>query len=261
MSCRVVMQVRFSTYTLAYYFKIGVLILNFTACGFLEDKTKGNEAMAATVQDTTAQNAPKDDYIVTPHVAHPQFKALSAAFETQEHRFEIDRCAFKYNGTSFFIGDTEEKIIEIFGEPNSKINTLKGESYVFEYKKLKVEIWFNNNNNTVKSIGLLMSNYEGHENTPYKVVTFRKTPYHLDMTLNEFLELSDLNHETNLGHTLHSFYIKNEKKCSSIPIKTSIGSTPSYNTIGGGHITMKGDFDTKYSKPIRNIGMSLIKNN
>ncbi len=239
---------------------LSTLVLNMLSCGFLEDKTKDNEAVAATVQDTTAQNAPADGYIVTPHVAHPKFKALSTAFETQEHRFEIDRCEFKYNGKSFFIGDTEEKIIEIFGIPESNKKSIKGNNSIFRYKKLNIELWFDSINNTIISLGLLINVYKKNP-PPYDIIKFRKTPYHLDMTLNEFIELNDLDHGTSLGHTLHSFYIKNEKKCSSLPIETSIGSRPIYHSIGGGHVTIRGEFNPKSTGPINILGVGLKTNN
>ncbi len=238
---------------------LSTLVLNMLSCGFLEDKTKDNEAMAVTVQDTTAQNAPADGYIVTPHVAHPKFKALSAAFETQEHRFEIDRCAFKYNGKSFFIGDTEEKIIKIFGKPDKKFLKPEKDRYFLKFSKLKLKLWFSKKSFKIISLSLNLNDDEMSEELPYKILKFRGVPYQLDMTLNEFIELSDLEHSETLDHTLYSFYIKNEKKCLSIPVKTSIASKPAYDAIGSGHITMRGDFDPKYSYPIEGFYITLRK--
>ncbi len=241
---------------------LSILVFNMLSCGFLEDKTKDNEAMAVTVQDTTAQNAPTDGYIVTPHVAHPKFKALSAAFEKQEHRFEIDRCEFKYNGESFFIGDTKEKIIEVFGKPDeAPIFTFDEEVYSLVYDKLKITLRFIAELNTLRSITIRMSNYKGHEDTPYKIIKFRKTPYHLDMNLNEFIELTDLEHGETLGHSLHSFSIINEIQCDNkFEINTSIGSTPIYHSIGGGHVTMRGEFNPNSTGPINILGVGLKTN-
>ncbi len=239
---------------------LSALALNMLSCGFLEDKTKDNEATAATVQDTTAQNAPKDGYIVTPYVAHPQFKALSAAFETQEHRFEIDRCAFKYNGKSFFIGDTEEKILKILGKPDEIIKNDINKNYHLEYIKFKIILKFNSKSKLLESLVMLFTYYSKSINTTYKIIKFRKTPYKLDMTLNEFIELCDLNHEKNLTHDISSFYIKNEKPCS-IETETSIGSTPNYHSISGGHVTMRGEFNPNSTGPINILGVGLKTNN
>ncbi len=241
------------------YLILSTLVLNMLSCGFLEDKTKDNEAMAVTVQDTTAQNVPTDGYIVTPHVAHPKFKALSAAFETQEHRFEIDRCEFKYNGKSFFFKETYDDIIKIFGKPNeAPIYTFDEELYSIKYKELKLTVVFTSGTNSFMALSLRVSDYKGHEDTPYKIVMFRKTPYHLDMTLNEFMELSDLQHGSTLKHDTAAFYIINEQICDSkLKTGTGIGSTPNYHSTGVGHVTIRGEFNPESTGPIKNFSIGL----
>ncbi len=237
---------------------LSALALNILSCGFLEDKTKGNEAMAATEQDTTAQNAPADGYIVTPHVAHPKFKALSAAFETQEHRFEIDRCEFKYNGKSFFIGDTEEKIIEIFGKPDETFMPTHKKVIYFDYKALHITIKIDYKTKKTLNYSHRFRDYKGKFKLPFDIVLFRKVPYQLDMTLNEFMELSDLQHGSTLKHDTAAFYIINEQICDSkLKTGTGIGSTPNYHSTGVGHVTIRGEFNPESTGPIKNFKIGL----
>ncbi len=219
------------------------LLLSLVSCGFLGNDSKAQEG-----------------YVVQPNYDHPKFKELDAAFAKQEHRFEIDRCEFTYNDQTFFIGDSYDKIIEIFGEPDEEpIYTFDKKSYSIEYKKLKLLFFFFANRSNLKTYSISISNYKGHKNTPYKIIKFRKVPYHLDMTLNEFINLSDLQHGENLDHDTSAFYIMNEPKCL-IPIDTEIGSTPGFESIGGGHMTMRGDFDPTTTKPIYSFVISLKEN-
>ena len=222
-------------------------------CSFFSEDSKAQNNMDTEASKPTAQTS-EDGYIVEPNYEHPKFKELDAAFAKQDHRFEIDRCEFKYNEQSFFIGDSEEKIISILGEPDTRFTkTLDGKSYNLNYKKLK--LWFVYADNKVESFVLRMSDYEGHKDTPYKIIKFRKVPYQLDMSLNEFIELSDLSHEKTLEHDTSAFYVKNEKECSSL-ISTEIGSTPNYHSTGGGHMTMRGAFNPKSTGTIRSFVIS-----
>ncbi len=220
------------------------LVLSLVSCGFLGNDSKAQEG-----------------YIVQPNYEHPKFKELDAAFAKQEHRFEIDRCEFKYNDQAFFIGDSYDKIIEIFGEPDNKITkTVTGEALILVYKKLKLTLQFATESKELKMLSMRMSDYEGHKDTPYKIIKFRKVPYQLDMTLNEFSELCDLEHEETLGHTSYTFYIKNEKKCDSRELKMTIGSTAYYDTNDlGGHMTTRGAFDPKSTGPIESLYVGLKK--
>ncbi len=85
---------------------ITTVILSMVSCSFFTNPFK-------------AQNT-EEGYVVQPNYDHPKFKALDVAFAKQEHRFEIDRCEFKYNNQTFFIGDSYDKIIEIFGKPDKE---------------------------------------------------------------------------------------------------------------------------------------------
>ncbi len=223
---------------------ICTLVLSLVSCGFLGNDSKAQEG-----------------YVVQPNYDHPKFKELDAAFAKQEHRFEIDRCEFTYNDQAFFIGDSYDKIIEIFGEPDKEpVYTFDKKSYSIKYKKLKLFFRFLPLENTLKSFTLRMSDYEGHKDTPYKIIKFRKVPYHLDMTLNEFIELSDLEHGENLRHSTTAFYIMNESKCD-LEITSSILSIPGFESIGGGHMTMRGDFDPTTTKPIESLSVRLQQKN
>lgn len=212
-------------------------------------------------------------YVVQPHYEHLTFKKLEAAFAKEEHRFEFDRCEFKYNDKSFFIGDSYEEIIAVFGEPDEPPTyTFDKKSYSIHYEKLKIHFWFPANKHQLDGFNMRMtSNYDrvissgnrnGHEDTPYTIIKFRKVPYHLDMTMNQFMKLSDLRHGSNLEHDHWSFYILNEEYCDT-PIETSIGSKPSYETSlsGFGHMTTTeiGDFEPEITYPIFSFSFSLIE--
>ncbi|WP_298956516.1 hypothetical protein [uncultured Nonlabens sp.] len=99
---------------------LSFLALSLTACNFLGDHSKAPEPMEETSKEQATQKEDAEAYVVQPNYDHPKFKELDAAFKKQKHRFEIDRCEFKYNDQSFFIGDSYDKIVEIFGEPNKE---------------------------------------------------------------------------------------------------------------------------------------------
>ncbi len=235
------------------------VVASMVSCGFLSNNTKKENNMDTSENNPTAQNPNTDTYIVKPNYEHPKFKALDEAFAKQEHRFEIDRCEFKYNDQAFFIGDTMEKIIEIFGEPDGrKIKSLDETATTFVYEQLKFRATFSTSNKTLKSYVQFLIDYGGHDGIPYNIIKFRKAPYQLDMKLNDFMELTDLQHDKSLGHDYSAFYIEGEKKCNENKnIGTEIASEPSFETtvIGGGHmiITEDGDFRPELTGPIERI--------
>ncbi len=231
------------------------MLLCLISCNFLSKETRAQEMEEQekqleqeTVDDYT------DNYTITPNYEHPKFKELSDAFAKQAHRFEIDACEFKYNGKSFFIGDSMEKIVEVFGEPDRKIETLDKSSLVCKYKLFKLSISFSTREKNIESFSIRMSDYRGNEDTVYRIIVFRGVPYQLDMTLNQFMELSDLNHDK-LRHNVAAFYIR-QKECAPSKeerIYTSIDSTPAYDSVGGGHLTLRGDFDPNVTGVIKSF--------
>jgi hypothetical protein len=231
------------------------LFLSLLSCGFFSEEAK--------VQKTT--EATKVPYIVQPNYEHPKFKQLETAFAKQEHRFEIDRCEFKYNDNSFFIGDAMEKIISVFGEPDGgRIKSKDGSVIFFFFEKIKLQLRFSTSTKKLKSYTQNLSDYSSHKDTPYKIIKLRKVPYQLDMDLNEFMELSDLEHDKNLGDRTTNFYIINEQKCSETNnLKVTIGSTPHYKSsvVGGGHMTttINGDFNPELTSVIEYISIYIKK--
>lgn len=149
------------------------------------------------------------------------------------------------------------QIVKIFGEPDDKIETLDKSSIVFDYDKLKLSISFHQENQGINGITLRMSDYKGHEDTLFKIIVFRGVPYQLDMNLNEFMELSDLNHDK-LRHSSHSFYFR-QKECAPSDeerIYTHIDSTPAYDSHGGGHLNLRGKFDPNVTGVIKGLNIS-----
>jgi hypothetical protein len=230
-----------------------IVAISMVSCGFFSEDEKAQKTTEAT----------KVPYIVQPNYEHPEFKTLDATFSKQEHRFEINRCEFKYNEQPFFIGDAMEKIISVFGEPDGgKIKSGDGSVIFFDYEKLKFHAKFSNTDKKLKSYKMYLSDYSGHKDTPYKIIKLRKIPYQLDMKLNEFMELSDLKHDKNLKHGSAAFYILNEKKCyETSNLELEIGSRPSYKStvIGGGHLTttIDGDFNPELTSQIERILISI----
>ena len=79
------------------------------------------------------------------------------------------------------------------------------------------------------------------------------------MTLNEFMQLSDLNHNK-LKHNSAAFYMR--KKCLSSKtscIYTSISAKPNFNntTIGSGHMTVTeiGEFNPEVTGNIERFSI------
>ncbi len=238
---------------------LSALALNMLSCGFLEDKTKDFNKNKATKSQPEVQknmNDYIDSYDIIPNMTHPKLKLLSSAFKKQEHRFEIDRCAFKYNGKSFFIGDTMEKIKSIFGAPDSPhVPTQNIKTVRIQYKELKILFKFSESDKKLKAFKISFTNQYDGLLPKFNIILFHNVPYALSMTLNEFMELSNLDHNK-LRHNIAAFYIR-QKKCfptnSEYTIYTSLDSEPIYNSVGGGHITMRGDFKPESSKLIESI--------
>ena len=146
-----------------------LVIVSLSSCGFL---TKKNTEEQEPPKEVEKAETPKtiddytDNYTITPNTAHPKFKSLMAEFKKQEHRFEINACEFKYNDQSFFIGDSEEKVLSIFGEPEGGIReTLYKKNIFYTYKSLKSIIIFSAEEKIIIDFDLRMSNYKGHKDT------------------------------------------------------------------------------------------------
>ncbi|WP_025743286.1 hypothetical protein [Aquimarina pacifica] len=227
-----------------------------------------------------------DDYKVTANTKHPKFKPLVNKFNQQKHRFEFDICEYKYNSNSFFFGDSPEKIISIFGKPDGKdertiynydkflrrkdSDTTK-KALHYEYKNLKLSISFkklHNKGYELSSLNIAMSkdDYQlaykyGKTQTLFDVVLFRKVPYQLNMTLNEFMELSNLSHKKlrRTGGFHRSFFMFQEEcpPTEETRIYTGIDSYASYETEGGGHMTWTGNFDPTKSSTIESLSFYL----
>ncbi|WP_298956515.1 hypothetical protein [uncultured Nonlabens sp.] len=238
---------------------LSFLLLNLTACNFLGDHSKAPEPMEETSKEQATQKEDAEAYVVQPNYDHPKFKELDAAFKKQKHRFEIDRCEFKYNDQSFFIGNSYDKIIEILGKPDKEpVLTLDKLYSSIRYNDLGITIWFSEPKKKVYEINFTFSDLMDGILVKYNIVKFRKTPYILETDLNQFIELCDLSHEGNLSHDKSSFYIENEKKCED-QAETFIGSRPHFENIGGGHMTITGSFDSKTTGPIRYISIEKQK--
>ncbi len=253
------------------HFLVVSICLAYYSCGFL-DNGKGGKEMSDIIEknrDGALKDSHQetqetiddytDTYTITPKYGDPKFKELITQFNKQEHRFEIDTCEFKYNDQSFFIGDSPEKIISIFGKPDGGIiETFNKSSNVYRYVKLKMSISFSSEFDYLTKISLGLQDYRGHDDTKFDVIIFRNIPYHLDMKLNDFLELSDLDH-TKLRRRSRSFFMF-QKECPPNDFQrifTSIGSEAAYESEGVGHLTYTGDFDPNTSSEIRSLSVSL----
>ncbi|MBU2998077.1 hypothetical protein KO500_16670 [Cellulophaga baltica] len=241
-----------------------VIIISLSACNFLSSNSRKK---AASTDDSKQLNSEEknivnnsDDLTITPKYDEPRYKELMTQFEKQEHRFEIDACEFKYNGKSFFIGDSYEKILSIFGGHEDELFLSKKHSKSsFNYDDIKLR--FRQSEPEKKLIVLdlaLDRRFTGDVAPPFEIILLRKIPYKLGNSLNEFMDLSDLNHDK-LKHTHHSFYFEQEK-CTPNKngrISTTVHSNPIYKNIGGGHMTIRGAFDPESTGPIRNLTVRL----
>ena len=101
----------------------------------------------------------------------------------------------------------------------------------------------------------------GKTKTLFDVILFRKVPYQLDMTLNEFMELSNLSHKKlrRTGGFHRSFFMFQEEcpPTEETRIYTAIDSYASYEIEGIGHMTWTGDFDPTESSPIESLSFYL----
>lgn len=194
-------------------------------------------------------------------------KKIVAIFGNPDEKNE--RTCYRIVGRPFGIchekGDNKE-MLQFKQEYGDSI--LSKKNYLtYEYKNLKIRLSFEGSNNKDYGldnfgIGLSKENlftYKfGESETLFNVILFRKIPYQLDMTLNQFMELSDLSH-SKLRRNHHSFYFFQEE-CSPYEdrrIYTSINSRAAYDTKGGGHMTWRGDFDPNTTYPIETLSFYL----
>ncbi|SDF00578.1 hypothetical protein [Cellulophaga baltica] len=240
------------------------LIISLTACNFLNSNLKEKDVSTDASKKSNAEEKnivnDSDDLTITPKYDDPRYKELMTQFEKQEHRFEIDVCEFKYNGKSFFIGDSYEKILSIFGEHKDELFLSKKHSKSsFNYDDIKVR--FRQSEPEKKLIVLdlaLDRRFTGDVAPPFEIILIRQIPYKLGNSLNEFMDLSDLNHDK-LKHTHHSFYLEPEK-CflnKNDKILTTVHSNPVYKNIGGGHMTIRGAFDPESTGPIKGLKVGI----
>ncbi len=254
------------------HFLVVSICLAHYSCGFL-DNGKGGKEMSDIIEknrdgalkDSHQETSEKiddytDTYTIMPKYGDPKFKELITQFNKQEHRFEIDTCEFKYNDQSFFIGDSPEKIISIFGEPDGGIIESIDKTVVsYVYQNLLLTIRFSIDENKMVYYLLRMRDNNGDKNKLYDIIKFRKIPYKMDMELNDFMILSNLTHSM-LKRTKSSFYMI-QKECSpkdNSRIKTVIGSYPAFESKGTGHLTYRGNFDPNTSDIIKAIDVSLV---
>lgn len=235
------------------YIRLAVVSLLLTSCILLEKKEVKEEVVTKkNINDYT------DKYTIVPKNNLLKFKELVANFEKQEHRFEIEKCQFKYNGQSFFIGDNSDKIIQIFGEPDNKIKSLDAEAITFFYKKLKIDFRFSLKESKLIHFWVHMSDYQDYEQAPYKVIKFRQIPYQVDMTLNQFMELSDLTHDKLRRSRFYFFMLQKECPPSKTErIYTYLDSEPIYSVEGSGRLTWIGDFEASESSVLKGIEVSV----
>ena len=242
-------------------FSLLSIVLCFISCNFSTKETNAQEMKKDDSIKTETIDDYTDDYTITPNIEHPKFKVLSEAFTKQKHRFEIDACEFKYNGQSFFIGDSMEKIVKIFGEPHEEMIETSDGNFNTTYLKNKVSLRFDSSKEKLISF-LLWLNITEATNDLFPIIFFRGVPHELNMSLNEFLELSDLNHDKLKRTTTNFFMLQREcPQSKSSRVYTSIDSSPSFDSKGGGHLTLRGSFDPNSSEVITSLYMRSMKIN
>ncbi len=254
------------------YFLITFLCITFGSCGFLdgakEEKEVSDAIERSNNKDVMKDNATNtqetiddytDTYTITPDYDSPRFKELITQFNKQEHRFEMDACEFRYNGQSFFIGDSVEKIKTIFGDPDGEvIMSLDKTMITFNYSNLGLKFRFSVKSKVLEVFLLKIRNIRENHVVPYDILMFREIPYQYEMKLNEFLELSDLDHDK-LRHSDSSFVIR-QKECSSVSnsrVANYILSKPIFKSKGIGHLNFTGDFDPTSSNKINGFEFSI----
>ncbi|TCI94794.1 hypothetical protein [Tenacibaculum sp. M341] len=191
---------------------------------------------------------------------------ITAIFGEPDERRESTRYEF---GDSYrYINKDETKRLEELKQTYGDSLFLKEHSLRFEYTSLKIDVSFKrlpNKEYQLRSFSIAMSEEDRFYKSKYKeaktlfdVIVFRGVPYQLDMTLNEFMELSDLSHYE-LRRRSRSFFMF-QKECPPTKdsrIYTSINSRAVYKVEGGGHLTWTGDFDPHTTYPIK--GLSFYK--
>ncbi|KGK30604.1 hypothetical protein [Cellulophaga sp. E6(2014)] len=241
------------------------LIISLTACNFFNSNLKEKDVSTDASKKSNAEEKnivnDSDDLTITPKYDDPRYKELMTQFEKQEHRFEIDACEFKYNGKSFFIGDSYEKILSIFGEHKDELFLSEKYSYYrFKYDDIKLTFLLSEPGKKLTTLNLVLDRrFTGDVAPPFEIILLRKIPYKLGNSLNEFMELSDLNHDK-LKHTQHSFSFIELEKCSineNETIFTVLDSNPVYKNIGGGHMTIRGAFDPESTGPIKGLKVGI----
>lgn len=175
-----------------------------------------------------------------------------------------ERLLYEFNDRSRYFGKSEDdkkEIAELTREYGDSLK-LTNRFISYKYNSLKLSLRFEYINNSFKlySFGIGLSEFNNsnykfeHEDTVFDVILFRQAPYQLDMSVNDFMEMSDLSHEK-LRRFRRSFFMF-QKECpitKDTRIFIDIDSRAIYKQEGGGHMTWTGDFDPNTSYPIEGL--------
>ena len=167
----------------------------------------------------------------------PEYKA----FMTQENRFEINACELKYNGKPFKLGMTIKEMENVFGKNGKKHKTL------IEWNKgVTVVTWFNEDNLITEmrliysEDDLLINLYGNFIDSKLSFDDFLKKSSKL--SFDDFFIHDD-------GYRLYN------KECNLL---LDFQSPVMYNRIGGGHLSVRGDWKLDETYPIEAISISYI---
>lgn len=277
-----------------------VLCLLYNSCDFvgswLDEKQVEMEKERKEELEKRTIDYYTSNLTIVPNKTDTKFNILSKEFRDQKHRFEFNICEYKYNNQLFFIGDSPEKMVSIFGEPDEKSlertrhEYAKGK-YIYltkeelsKQKELEENIDESLNKTklkffryTYKNLGLRMS-FESIDNKSYVLSSFN-------------IKLSDYNHETHKYEYSNSLFdmilfrgipykfnmtigefrkltnVKNNRDFRSIlqkecpvnndyRIHSTLYSEHYYESAGGGHLTYTGAYNPNISYPIKSISFS-----
>ncbi|WP_430906436.1 hypothetical protein [Maribacter sp. 2-571] len=175
----------------------------------------------------------------------PEVRERLAAFNAQEHRLEFSGCEMRYNGKSFFLGDTLEEVEAVLGKHDYN------RGIGFSWSHLNLEVFLDDDTKIVSTIYLYLHRVLENVMTPndkYKLIS--GVPLNQKMVFKDFLESSNYTfNDIRFSKYNYNFEVKKCNKGGE-KLKLYFRSSVPYKVKDAGHIQLRGEFDPQSTNPV-----------
>jgi hypothetical protein len=170
-------------------------------------------------------------------------QAMLAEFRKQEHRFELNGCEFKYNGESFKLGSSTEKIKNLLGDASREIIEENGPRRIYFWNNDTIQMKVND-----MTTGLYVMTIELNKMDSSSYVLVEGVPLNNKLVMASFIGNSNFKFEDfYIGNTEYKYIYDH---CNQ-PIEYLFFSDVNYTYIGDGHARLKDKIDFEKTGPVR----------